>query len=146
MINKYLTRVQGYAPHRGLLVTASSSVILSSSLTPPSHFYNSLNIWLCRFLCFQQNTRYIAHKKNLDQGGGVGGGQKTSTASAPTFLSSTSVLSSAVGAASPGVSTPGSAAAGGCISPGRCCCVGQRGSSCCCKTPHFLSLQVNWCN
>ncbi len=43
------------------LVTASSAVVLSSSLTPPSHFYNSLNIWHCRFLCFQQNIQYIAH-------------------------------------------------------------------------------------
>ena len=43
------------------LVTASSAVILSSSWTPPSQFYNSLNIWRSRFLCFQQNTQYIAH-------------------------------------------------------------------------------------
>ncbi len=66
MINKiwlgYKDQHQIWDSFRGQgLVTASSAVVLSSSLTPPSQFYNSLNIWHCRFLCFQQNIQYISH-------------------------------------------------------------------------------------
>ena len=122
MINKYLTRVQASAPHRGLLPWArscycflrcsyffffnaslsllkqSEHLALQISLFPAKHSVHSTRLWWL--------------EKNLDQGGGVGGGRKISTASAPTFLSS-SILSSAVRAVSPGVSTPGSAATGG---------------------------------
>jgi len=53
-------------------------------------------------------TRLGWLEKCLDQGGGVGGGWKTS--SAPTVLSSTSIFSSTAAAASAEISRPGSAA------------------------------------
>jgi hypothetical protein len=156
MINKYLTlgykdphQIGDSFPGQGL-VTASSAVVLSSFLTPPSHFYNSLNIWRCRFLCFQQNTMYIAHV--------CGGLKKTWTRAAELAAARKPALplpppSCPPPPSSPPLSEPPPPESPhqdqllqGVNQPWQLLLRRTGESQCCCKTTPFLSLQVDLCN